>query len=363
MVKELLEKFNDNVILITIVSIFNKLYMLGNKLKLQKDKQIGNVIILDAPPITVKHQRKNMSKKYKDDAKMHLAKFTQKIEQNISKQNLIRMYNNLVTLKLEERNLYLIVLSKLRFPFSKGIIAGGYFVGKNKMTTYSRSFLEFIKKFSNTKSEITIEGIYSHELLHMSSSSKSAGKWCIGFHHHYAPFNIFTISSIGMGINEGYTELLNERIFGEENKGGIYDVYKETARIIESVIGRERMTDMYFSNDLNGLVEKLSIYIPAETTKRFILELDGSLKNYKNMQFVFDYLLLLMNRNLQENLKNNVITRQEALHQYDELKKAIEKMTRLIYEIEKRGHGFIKPVTFDINYNNILETCNRYNKK
>ena len=57
------------------------------------------------------------------------------MEQNISSDNLMLMYNNLLSLKIKERDLYLIVLSKLIFPFSKQYIGGGYSIISIKLTT------------------------------------------------------------------------------------------------------------------------------------------------------------------------------------------------------------------------------------
>ena len=363
MVKEILEKFNDNIILITIVSIFNKISILGNKYKLQKDVQKSNIVILDGPPLFDKHYDGEISKKYKKDAKEQLEIFIEQIEKNISKENLIRMYNNLSTLRLEERNLYLIILSKLKFPFSKGIIGGGYFVNKNKMTTYSREGLQFVKRLFKSKSEITLEGIYSHELLHMSSSSKNAGKLCSGFHHYYAPFHLLTVSSIGMGINEGYTELLNERIFGAENKGGIYEFYKEVARLVESVIGREKMTNMYFSNDLKGLVNQLSIYVPEKKSKNFILNLDRALKDHRVIQNVLNYLVILINNKIQQDLKNNLISNEDAIQKYNELKKSIENMASIINEMERKKGKLNRITNFNTDYISILEMYNESSHK
>ena len=55
-----------------------------------------------------------------------------------------------------------------------------------------------------------------------------------------------------MGLNEGYTELLAERIFSNESAGGIYEFYKEVTRLLEQIIGQEKMTSLYFTNDLRG---------------------------------------------------------------------------------------------------------------
>ena len=364
MVEKIIEIFSDNILVVTIISIFNKVSILKNRYKLQKNNELGRLVILDPPMLIDKEYDNGIKKNYKKEVQKYLERFIEKMEQNISSDNLMLMYNNLLSLKIEERDLYLIVLSKLIFPFSKQYIGGGYSIISNKLTTYSSKIFQ---KKSGDNADLTLKGIYSHELLHMSSSCKNKFKRCCGFEHIYAPFNLYTKSQIATGLNEGYTELLNERIFGAENKGGIYEFYKEVARLIEEVIGRNEMTDMYFNNDLKGLVSQLSIYTSINNTKKFILNLDFAIRNIKRIEEIFSYLIVLFDNKIKKEIEAGKITYEEAMVQYNKLKIDIEKLVMLTNEIKnnifKKTDDFNVDIDLVINNNSLVRKRSRGNIK
>ena len=364
MVEKIIEIFSDNILVVTIISIFNKVSILKNRYKLQKNNELGRLVILDPPMLIDLEHDNGIEKNYKEEVQKYLERFIEKMEQNISSDNLMLMYNNLLSLKIEERDLYLIVLSKLIFPFSKQYIGGGYSIISNKLTTYSSKIFQ---KKSGDNADLTLKGIYSHELLHMSSSCKNKFKRCCGFEHIYAPFNLYTKSQIATGLNEGYTELLNERIFGAENKGGIYEFYKEVARLIEEVIGRNEMTDMYFNNDLKGLVSQLSIYTSINNTKKFILNLDFAIRNIKRIEEIFSYLIVLFDNKIKKEIEAGKITYEEAMVQYNKLKIDIEKLVMLTNEIKnnifKKTDDFNVDIDLVINNNSLVRKRSRGNIK
>lgn len=364
MVEKIIEIFSDNIAVVTIISIFNKVSILKNRYKLQKNNELGRLVILDPPMLIDKEHDNGIEQNYKEEVRKYLEKFIDKMEQNISNDNLVLMYNNLSSLKIEERDLYLIILSKIIFPFSKQYVGGGYSIISNKLTTYSKKM--FQKKYGD-ENDLALEGIYSHELLHMSSSYKNKFKQCCGFEHIYAPFNLYTRSQIGTGINEGYTELLNERIFGAENKGGIYEFYKEVARLIEEVIGRNEMTDMYFNNDLKGLVSQLSIYTSINNTKKFILNLDSAIRNIKRIEEIFSYLIVLFDNKIKKEMEIGKITYEEATVQYSKLKIDIKKLIMLANEIKnnisKKTDDFSIDIDLAINDNSLTRKRSRGNIK
>ena len=192
----------------------------------------------------------------------------------------------------------------------------------------------------------------------MSSSNKSNGKLCSGFHHIYGLSNKIMISSIARGINEGYTELLNERIFDSLNEGGIYEFYKEATRLIEFVVGRERMTNMYFSNDLKGLVNYLSLYVSEKSTKKFILNMDLILRNTNVIQEILDYLVILVNNKIQNDLSNNLITNGESIKQYAELKNKIKKMALIIIDMENSRSKVNNSINLNTDTDSIIDSYN-----
>lgn len=122
----------------------------------------------------------------------------------------------------------------------------------------------YIKKDNSQNIEETLY----HELLHAASSRKKDGIYFIGF--------MQDPPTIGVAINEGYTELLNQRYFqkDKEDKYVMYHYEVAVVEILELIIGKEKMTSLYFNNDLKGLVEELSKYQDIDKIKEFISNLD-----------------------------------------------------------------------------------------
>lgn len=116
-----------------------------------------------------------------------------------------------------------------------------------------------------------------HELLHMASSINGRNVVYSGFSQIDKKSNIL----IGIGLTEGYTVLLDERYFGEysENKKNItlraYPIIKMVTSMLEDIISRETMEDLYFRADLKGLIDILTQYMSYEETISFIKAVDN----------------------------------------------------------------------------------------
>ena len=105
-----------------------------------------------------------------------------------------------------------------------------------------------------------------HELLHALTSFKCKNLLVSGFHH----------KNIGRGINEGYTDLITNRLLnisGYDYKIG-YPYESIVSNIIELIIGKEKMYSLYFKGDLSGLIDILSQYSSKTDVMNFIINLD-----------------------------------------------------------------------------------------
>lgn len=351
-IRKIIEKYNNSFISITITAFYNKINILSGKYSLQKNKSLGNVIILDSPPLFDKGYDIKDARKQHPFAQEQMVNFATKMENYISKENLVIMYNNLHNLNIKEEDIALITLSfiiRLKMGVKKGAVGGFYSMKKNKIVTYSPKGNEFIRKLFKSESELTLEGEYSHELLHMSSTIKKKNKVCSGFYHYYiAPY---INSSIGLGINEGYTDLLNERIFNVKNNGGLYEIYKIVSEMVENVVGKDKMTQLYFTANLKGLVLEMSRYISQHETKNFIINLDLMVKNPNKIKEIINYLLDLYTNKIKNDIANKKITTEEATSQYEDFKLKIIKLNEIFnqWHETKRKSSVVKFDNFDIN--------------
>ena len=116
----------------------------------------------------------------------------------------------------------------------------------------------------------------SHELIHAASSFKNGRQIITGFCQCYIkPL----MSVVGIVLNEGYTEVLSNRyvvdkklIINGKNTGYKYE--RAVAELVELIVGRDKMINMYFHGDLEGLIRELSKYQDEMKVKEFILDLD-----------------------------------------------------------------------------------------
>lgn len=188
-----------------------------------------------------------------------ILKFKSVLIENINNEDFNFLFNNLKTLKTNERIFF------LRY-FLLQFIGGTYNSKKNKV-----KILKFIKN-----------DVLNHELFHMASSMYDKEK-NITF-SGFMQVNYKTKKYIGNGLNEGYTQLLAERYFGETNRvAHSYKICMFFAEKLEEIIGKEKMQSLYLNADLLQLINELKRYDTEENIINFIKSLDLILKYVKYM--------------------------------------------------------------------------------
>ena len=120
-----------------------------------------------------------------------------------------------------------------------------------------------------------------HELLHAASTD---------FSYNVSGFNIYLEcgESLGRGLNEGYTELLNRRFFDKKSKS--YIKLQKLAKLIELFYeNKDDMVTNYFNADIFGLIGELLKSMSLEEAIDIIVDMDGFLD--KGLTII-DYLKL-----------------------------------------------------------------------
>lgn len=114
-----------------------------------------------------------------------------------------------------------------------------------------------------------MQGAIFHELFHMATAFIDGEKIYIGFLQEDGDF------SFGNGINEGYTQLLTERYFGDLFSGNrTYPFEVNVVKNLEVLVGQREMESLFLRADLRGLIEKIQRYAPREETVKFISQMD-----------------------------------------------------------------------------------------
>ncbi len=231
---------------------------------------------------------------------------------NVSEDNMRYFYDNIGTLDIKrERFLSL---------------AEGYYDAETNTISLPKRRLDF-------KS-------LSHELLHMSSTVIKDGVEYCGFSAYDKSLNI------GSGINEGYTELTNTRLFGKDEYIS-YELQILFAKLVEKIVGKEEMKNLYFNADLKGLINNLALYNRKEDARRFIGGVDKTImcypyivqkyKEYQTtqmMNMIVSYLIKTYLNKLQYSCQENGSSSAEALHYFDKYVRQVANVldANLIYK-------------------------------
>lgn len=136
---------------------------------------------------------------------------------------------------------------------------------KDKLEAYYSTSTESSKRLNILK--VNDFGSSNHELLHQASSKSIDGVV-------YSGFSTYSNSEyIGVGINEGYTQLLSERYFCE-NEGSSYFIEVEILKILENIVGKDKMEKYYFKADCSSLITQLTNYEEYNSIIEFIKDVD-----------------------------------------------------------------------------------------
>ena len=233
---------------------------------------------------------------YKEDKlKEYVDNFINVIVNNFDDKDLTNFKNNIQTVQIE----------KVKFE--------------------SKSIIEEYSTFQNTifyLDEDMLNAIY-HELFHLASS-------VINGSNAYSGFSMYSPKEkvdIGMGLNEGFTQLLTTRFFKDIPKAYMFEM--NIALLLEYIVGDKNMASMYLNADLNSLIDYLSKYAKREeiiyflTCLDFILECETSRKTnlfpkgkiLDSMTYVIDFLIRVFAFKISDEFNKKEIDK-EALAKY-----------------------------------------------
>lgn len=170
-------------------------------------------------------------------------------------QNIEYCLVNLSSLKIDKRK----NIKEILFDFAKLSLTSGYYDTKdNKITII----------FNN-------KNVLSHEFLHMASTSYFDHRLC-GFHIITDFYDDMTSRDMGVGLNEGYTELLNSRIFSSNKKSNAYKLNVEIAKLIECFFDSPKeMEYAYFHSNISAVYDAICKYSNREEFFYIIKTLDS----------------------------------------------------------------------------------------
>lgn len=180
----------------------------------------------------------------------------------------LRCINNLKTLKFNHIRVRDDIVLHLKNMVSSSPAAAMYDSDSNK--------IEDLEKRPS-------KPVLSHEFLHMASTQAyECGFHQVGVYDSKTRKHIY----VGRGLNEGYTELLNCRLFDYDLKKSTYRIPVKLTRLIEVFFDNpEEMKKAYFHNDLAKVYLEFCKYGSNEEFWNLMNEMDSYA--YAPMHFDF----------------------------------------------------------------------------
>lgn len=249
--------------------------------------------IINIPPIANKKKYEVLTlSRFLYEHEEEILNFASIIETRFSKDDLVMFHKNIKTLKMK-------IVDSMKF--------NGYY------DPYENYLV--IKKERVNKT-------LPHELFHVTTSRINGVSSICGF--HYLSKGI----SIGMALNEGYTDIMANRYFDSDISCSFYSREIKYYDILEDIIGKDKLEKYYMNANLVGIIKELSQYRDEKDVVEFIIKTDDILRNERK-----------------SNKKNNIVKK------YDITNKMIE--TNL----------FLASLNFDKNNNeDLTKNINTYDK-
>lgn len=167
---------------------------------------------------------------------------------NVDQENLRLCIRNLNTIKLNKKSIIKDFKDYLNSFLSSLIVAGKYYPQENSIDIYFPS-----------------KQVLSHEFIHMCTNNKTN-----------CGFNLDTRfnEEIGLGLNEGYTELLNQRIF--KYKHCAYSKNVGIVKLLETFFDNPKdLENAFFHNDLDKVILQFCKYGTKEEFFNLLENLDN----------------------------------------------------------------------------------------
>lgn len=212
-------------------------------------------------PEKIKEKNKSIEFTILDNKyKKRLENIYQTIKNDVSKDDIKLLYSNIPNTKVREEYIKGLIFSII----SNNTIAE-YKVKKNCIYLYTSRY---------SGSSLT------HEVLHSLSSYYDEDR-----NIFYNGFSQTTNNhSLGEALNEGYTEYQNIEIFKANINETLYIYEIIIVKLLEKIVGRRYMRDMYFHADLYNLIRTLNNFTSINDIKNFLYRTDYIL-NYRKSIF------------------------------------------------------------------------------
>ena len=295
---------------IGIMEVFLCSLNIYTKYKVNRLNKYANYSIKEKPKSLIRANQEKIKNRYNSHSD-EVKNYIEKVSKIATKEELEQIKRNLETLNIYKNIKNIKLLLSLY----------GYYNTNNHSVS--------INQYINKKRSLST---LNHELTHASSSGGiDKDTLFVGF------FQGTNNISIGSGLNEGYTEYFNQKyITKAQNKNNSYKYHYQVAKILEFIIGEEKIKSLYLNSNLKGLVDDLAQYISKEKIINFIINLDK---------------ILIMQHKMKTTAMLTLTEEQKLLNLYNEITIFLYK----VYSNKKQDNYFSSS-------NSFLELLDELNK-
>ena len=287
------------------------LFMKGFKLDISE--------IINIPPILDKKKYEMVSlPKFVSKYEKDILEFTSVLEQNFPKEDLVMMYKNLGNLKMQ-------IVDDMKSN-------GSY-------DPYDNSILIKKDKYPTT---------LPHELFHLTTSRRLINNSVCGFHF------VSKGLSIGLALNEGYTDIMANRYFKKDIRFSAYGREIRYFDILEKLFGTKVIEKLYMRADLVELIKLLTDYKEEKDVINFIIKIDDILRiekcKYNDIITTYDLIKFydLTNKIIEANLfLSSLYFKKSGLEDYTESLTDYDKYKELytVYENKEFKNIYMESLT------------------
>ena len=278
---------------IAVIEIYLYSSSIYTKYKVNRLNEYANYGIKKKPKKLIRANQKEIKNRYNNYPE-EIKNYIEEISKIATKEELEQIKRNLETLKINKKMKNVFTLIK----------SAGYYDGINHSIAISRF---------NTKEELLL--LTNHELTHASSSG--------GMHKNTFFCGFSQIRNkifFAEALNEGYTEYFNQKYITKDKNNG-YKYHVQVAKILEFIIGEEKIKSLYLNSNLKGLVDDLAQYISKEKIINFIINLDK---------------ILIMQHKIRATTMLSLTEKQKLLNLYNEITIFLYK----VYSNKKQDNYF-----------------------
>lgn len=301
----------------------------------------------------------NDDSEIKDIIRSVITNYVDNIVKVIPNSYLEILNNNLNTLRIVKKDVSKEeIINKDTYSFYPAV----YYLTENTIIYFDKEIYELL----GTNYKEILKQIFNHEMLHLSST----------IIENNTVYSGLAVNDLGDYLNEGYTELINDLMLGNNIVLTNYEYEKRIALMLSNFIGNDKVLKCYFNANTRYFNRTLNKYSDSKDILHILKIIDRIGINKKNKNLSKDkhdkiinyhlelnnYILKIHTNKLIEMLNNNLISLDTSVDNITTLSSFMFSNARFIVSLNKDDVKLLREkITIDF-LNEYINKLYGYNK-